>query len=61
MAAGVLDGLLQHKGRDLTSVKALLKMMPPIQSALDSYKDRAAAARRTIPQIVMLEAAVQGW
>ena len=29
MAAGVLDGLLEYEGEDLTSVDALLKMVPP--------------------------------
>ena len=46
---------------DLTSVDALLGMVPPLERALDSYRDQARAAKRSLPQIVMLEAAVQGW
>ncbi len=61
MVAGVLDGLLQHEGNDLTSVYALLKMMLPLQHALQSYKDRALDAGRSHKYVVMLEAAVQGW
>ena len=60
-AAGVLDGLLEHDGDDLTSPAALLSMVPPLERALDSYRERAVAARRTPGQMVMLEAAVQGW
>ena len=60
-AAGVLDGLLEHEGKDLTSADALLKMVPPLESALQSYRDRAAAAKKSPAQMVHLEAAVQGW
>ena len=59
--AGVLDGLLEHGGEDLTSVDALLKMVTPLETALDSYRERAKAAKRLPTQIMMLEAAVQGW
>ena len=59
--AGVLDGLLEHGGEDLTSVEALLKMVPPLVSAMDSYRDQAMAARQSPAHIVMLEAAVQYW
>ena len=60
-AAGVLIGLLEHEGEDFASVDALLGMVPPLESALQSYRDRAAAANRTPADVVMLEAAVQGW
>ena len=60
-AAGVLDGLLEYEGKDLTSVAALLKMVPLLKKALQSYRDRAAAARHTLQHAVALEAAVQGW
>ena len=60
-AAGVLDGLLEHEGDDLTGAAALLKMLPPLEKALQSYRDRAAAARHSLQHAVALEAAVQGW
>ena len=60
-AAGVLDGLLSHEGKDFASVAAILKMVPPLEAALQSYRDRAAAAKRSVADVVMLEAAVQGW
>ena len=60
-AAGVLDGLLQHKGKDLTSPLALSGMMLPLESALQSYRDRAMAARKNPSLLVALEVAVQGW
>ena len=53
--------MLEHEGNDLTSVDALLKMVPPLENALDSYRDRAVAAKKSPAQMVMLEAAVQGW
>lgn len=56
----MLDGLLEHEGEDLTSVDALLKMVPPLEAALQSYRDRAAAADKAPVQTVLLEAAVQG-
>ncbi|CAL5227138.1 g10049 [Coccomyxa viridis] len=58
---GVLDGLLEHDNEDLTSVDALLRMVPPLERALESYRDRAKAANISLAQVVMLEAAVQGW
>ena len=61
LAAGVLDALLQYKGKDPTSARALLKMLPPLEAALQSYRDRAVTAKKSHEQIVMLEAAVQGW
>ena len=60
-AAGVLDGLLEHDNNNLTSADALLRMVPPIERALGAYRDRAVAAKSTPLQVVMLEAAVQGW
>ena len=60
-AAGVLDGLLEHEGEDLTSVDALLKMVPPLESALQSYRDRAVAFQKSPEQVVMLETAAHGW
>ncbi len=60
-AAGVLDGLLQHDGDDLTSVPALLKMLPPLEKALESYRARAAAAKESPAHTVRVEATVQGW
>lgn len=59
--ADVLDGLLEHEGEDLTSVDALLKMVPRLESALDAYRNLAAAAKTSPAHMVMLEAAVQGW
>ncbi len=58
---GVLDALLEHETEDLTSVDALLRMVLPLEGALDSYRDRATAAKKSPTGIVMLEAAVQGW
>ena len=60
-AAGVLDGLLQHGNDDLTSVPALLRMLPPLVRALDSYRARAAAAKTSPAHLVKIEATVQGW
>ena len=40
---------------------AMLRMVPPIHNALDSYRERAAAAKKLPRDIVMLEAAAQGW
>ena len=60
-AAGVLDGLLEHEGNDLTSLDALLRMVAPLESALQAYRDRAVAAKKSHAHVVMLEAAVQGW
>ena len=57
----MLDGLLGHEGDDLTSVDALLKMVPPLNKALEAYIARAAAAKKSPEDVVMLEAAVQGW
>ena len=57
----MLDGLLEHEGNDLTSVAAILKMAPSLERALQSYRDRAAAVRQTPADVVMLQAAVQGW
>ena len=42
-------------------MNALLKMVPPLDRALDAYRDRATAAKKSPTDIVMLEAAVQGW
>ncbi|CAL5227136.1 g10047 [Coccomyxa viridis] len=61
MLPGVLDALLEHETEDLTSVDALLRMVLPLEGALDSYRDRATAAKKSPTDIVMLEAAVQGW
>ncbi len=61
MIAGVLDALLEHNTEDLTSVDALLRMVPPLDRALDAYRDRATAAEKSPTDTVMLEAAVQGW
>ena len=36
-------------------------MVAPMEAALRCYRDRAAAAKRPIADVVMLEAAVQGW
>ena len=49
------------KTEDLTSVDALLRMVLPLEGALDSYRDRGTAAKKSPTGIVMLEAAVQGW
>ena len=57
----MLDGLLEHEGDNLTSVDAILKMVAPVEAALRGYRDRAAAAKRPVADVVMLEAAVQGW
>ena len=59
-AAGVLDGLLEHEG-DLTSVEALLKMLPPLESALQAYRDRAMTTNKSLEHVVLVQAAVQGW
>ena len=40
---------------------ALLKMVLPLERALQGYRNRAAAAKRSIADVVTLEAAVQGW
>lgn len=61
LAAGVLDGLLEHEGEDLTSVDAIVKMVPPLHRALQSYRDRAAAQGWAPAAAVGLDAAVQGW
>ena len=62
-AAGVLDALLGHSTnfKDLTSDDALLKMVPPLDSTLESYRHHAVAANKTPAQMVRLEAAAQGW
>ena len=52
---------MEHDNEDLTSVDALLRMVPPLERALESYRDRAKAANISLAQVVMLEAAVQGW
>ena len=59
--AGVLDSLLEHGSEDPIGVEALLRMVPPLQSALDFYRDQATITKRSLAQVVMLEAAVQGW
>lgn len=58
---GVLDGLLEHDNMDLTGIHAISKMSVPLDNVLGSYDDRAEAAKKTPMQMVMLEAAVQGW
>ena len=52
-SAGVLDGLLEHEGENLTSADALLKMVPPRNKALDAYMDRAVAAKKSLEEVVM--------
>lgn len=61
LTAGVLDALLGHNNDDLTSLMALARMVGPIGKALDSYADRAKAAKKSPEQMIKLEAAVQGW
>ncbi len=56
-----MDALLEHHSEDLTSVDDLLKMVAPLERALESYRNRAVAAKRSPEHMVMLEAAVQGW
>lgn len=67
VAAGVLDALLKHGNDDLTCADALLKMLPPLEAAMDSYRARATAAKEypsresSLARVVLIEAAVQGW
>ncbi|CAL5223106.1 g5568 [Coccomyxa viridis] len=61
MLPGVLDGLLEHDNMDLTGIHAISKMSVPLDNVLGSYDARAEAAKKTPMQMVMLEAAVQGW
>ena len=57
--AGVLDALAAHEGEDLARVEALLRMVPPLHSALDSYRERCGTAANFPEHAMMLEAAVQ--
>ena len=59
MPAGALNALAGHEGEDLTSVAALLRMLPPLKSTLDSYRERAKAAKKSLGHAVLLEAVVQ--
>lgn len=60
--AGVLDKLVHHDYENLTGVNALLKgLLPPLERALDSYRERAAATKQTYAHVVELEYAVQTW
>ena len=61
LTAGAMDVLASNVHADWTHGKVLRKLVRPIKSALQAYKDRAVATGQSYKHVVMLQAAVQGW
>ena len=61
MHAGVMDIMVDLASADWTCAEKLCKLVPPIRSALQAYKDRAVAIGQSYEHIIMLQAAVQCW
>lgn len=61
MLAGVIDTMIDHVSADWSCAETLRKLVPPIESALQAYKDRAVADGHSFEHVIMLQAAAQGW
>ena len=56
-----MDIMVDQASTDWTCAEMLCKLVLPIRSALQAYKDRAAATGQSFEHVIMLQAAVQGW
>ena len=61
LTAGAMDVLASNAHADWTHGNVLRKLVEPIESALQAYKDRAVATGQSYKHVVMLQATVQGW